>query len=248
MKRIIYILPVFVLLSCGGSDESTENSSAEGETKDDSSSTLVEADLTPFDPNSIEENVYFENTPFSGEQIISLGWKDNRGQNVIILSQVWEQDGDYSESTIYANHYADENGEMELVRQVTDYIKDCEFDAVLGFLADPIITDIDGNNRAEITLVYKMACKSDMSEDDMKVIMYEDDQKWGLRGYNWLVYPDENVPEDFDPNMENTAAEDKNDWMFERGKYKNDDDFDNAPEGFLEHANKVWLDHCFFNL
>lgn len=245
MKRLIFAVPLVLLFACGSSDESTENPKVEtSESNDDTTSTVV-AEAPPFDPNSIEENVYFENTPFNGEQIQSIGWTDNRGQNVIILSIEYEEIDQYMSAYIYANHYADETGEMKLVRQVTDYVRDCEFDIILEFLEDPIITDIDGNDRAEVTLVYKMACKSDMSEDDLKVIMYEDDQKWGLRGYNWLVYGEETVPEEFDPNMENTTKEEQNDWMFERGKYKNDDDFKNAPEGFLEHAQKVWLDNCF---
>ena len=55
------------------------------------------------------------------------------------------------------------------------------------------LTDLNENGIAEIWLIYKTACRGDVSPSDMKVIMYEASQKYAMRGQNKVQLSDDEV-------------------------------------------------------
>ncbi len=64
-----------------------------------------------------------------------------------------------------------------------DFVKDCEFDLTLGVIDDSIeVTDIDDNGRAEVSFMYRLGCRSDVSPTTLKLLMYQGTSKWALRG------------------------------------------------------------------
>ena len=109
-------------------------------------------------------------------------------------------------------------GEIRLLREITDFVKDCEFDLILGHELDAIsLTDIDNDEIGEITFIYRMACTSDVSPSTQKLIMLEDGNKYALRGTTKV--------------------------MGEGGDYEAGEEFNSAPEGFLKHADELWNEH-----
>jgi len=155
-------------------------------------------------------------------------WRDDNGINYILLTQTdpivkkgkSQYDDDKSSIYIYAYHYISGRDGYELSRKITDYELECQFDLLIGFHESSLtVTDIDGDNKAEITFSYYKTCTSDLSSKTMKLMMLEDGTKYALRG--------------------NTQIE-----GFEGGGECNiDKSFKSAPKGFLKHAKKIWDDH-----
>ena len=66
-----------------------------------------------------------------------------------------------------------------------------------------------------------MACRSDVSPSELKLIMHENSAKYALRG-NMLI---------------------KIEGFNEGGDYKVDKSFDSAPAGFLDYAKSQWKEY-----
>jgi len=72
--------------------------------------------------------------------------------------------------------------------------------------------------------MYETVCHGDVSPSDMKIIMYEGQQKFAMRGENKINY----------------GTGDNGQKMYAGGEYKIDDAFSNGPTVFLEFAKKLW--------
>lgn len=138
-------------------------------------------------------------------------WQDSNGVNIALFTS--------KENELFAYHYAVNSDLVKLLRKITDFEKDCEYDLTLAFIENSItITDLDNNNFGEITFAYKKACISDVSPMDLKLIMLENGNKFILRGSTTVNLGNEKI-----------------------GGEKNIDAlFKNAPNNFLSHANKIW--------
>jgi len=215
-------LPVFSLLSCG-SDSSEENS----EVDSTDSLTSVEA---------VEEELVIDITmnkileipsacKVEGDLVDAYSWKDLNGTNYFIrsLGKV-EEGGDLdglptASQYLYAYHYTENSkGEFELVEDIVDFVKDCEFDIIIGHELDAIsLTDLDSNQVGEIAFVYRTSCTSDVSPSTQKLILLENGAKYALRGSTKV--------------------------MGMGGEFEADPSFETAPKGFQEHAESLWNDH-----
>lgn len=132
------------------------------------------------------------------------------------------------ECELYGYHYVSSGGSYTLLWKIQDYVKECWFDLTLDFITGSLsITDLNENGIAESTFLYKMACRSDVSPSELKLIMHENDVKYALRG-----------------NMQI-----KIEGVAEGGNYKVDKSFDSAPQGFLDYAKSQWKEYRleFFN-
>ncbi len=106
------------------------------------------------------------------------------------------------------------------VWQARDFVQQCEFDLSLEFLDGAIeVTDVDENGLGEISFLYVLGCRSDVSPDTMKLLMYEDATKYALRG----------------ESMVQVNATD-----FIGGEFQVDPSFDKAPAAFLDFARAKW--------
>ena len=85
----------------------------------------------------------------------------------------------YYKNTIF------QNNQVIQTWKVYDYIDDCPVDIVASFVKNTFkITDLDNNGVAEIWLMYKTVCHGDVSPSEMKIIMYQGNQKFAMRGEN----------------------------------------------------------------
>ena len=101
-----------------------------------------------------------------------------------------------------------------------DFVNQCEFDLTLDVLEGSIrLTDLDGDGEPEVSFVYRLACRSDVSPLDAKLLMYEGATKYALRGQT-----KERVGEN----------------EFAGGDFKVDPAFEQAPKQFVEFAKAQW--------
>lgn len=175
------------------------------------------------------------NLSYSGNALEILKWNDKAGENILILSltkKITKRDSygeEYFEKELYIYHYIkNSNGQTNLSRKITDNIKECPFDVTLEFIKNSLtITDLDKNGWTEITVLYKLCCRSDVSPSDMKLMMLEKGNKYALRG-TMIV--------DVIPQPELQQYIDEYGW----GKYKVDPAFNSADSKLLKFAKQQW--------
>jgi hypothetical protein len=148
---------------------------------------------------------------YEGEVLSKKVWKDTNGENVVLFAK--------NESEINVYHYLVKPEEPKLLRKVYDVVENCEWDTVLEFVEQSItVTDLDKNDIGEITFAYRIACISDVSPKELKLLVLENGDKYIIRGETVI----------------NLGSE-------EMGGDKNiDPSFESAPKEFLLHADEVW--------
>lgn len=156
-----------------------------------------------------------------------IKWKDDTGIFIVILSETGRlvdkgkpMDEEIGSSYLYANCYLQKNIATENKWKISDFVKDCPFDITAAFVKGTLqITDLNANGIAEVWVMYKVTCRSDVSPSDMKIIMYEGDKKHAMRGQNKV------------PSGDNT---------FLGGDYKFDTAFNEAQKSIKDFAIKLW--------
>ncbi len=110
-------------------------------------------------------------------------------------------------------------GKKEVWR-AKDFVDACEFDLTLELLEGSIeVTDLDDDGEPEISFLYQLACRSDVSPKVVKLLMYEGATKYALRG---------------------ESREQVGEHEFMGGDFKADPAFARAPPKFLEFARAKW--------
>lgn len=122
-----------------------------------------------------------------GNTVECLQWNDSLGQNILILTETGriegQSDTENAHAALCAYHYFINKERTELVWKVYDFIDDCPVDIICEFYKNAVtITDLDNDGVAEITLLYALACKGDISPDTKKLIMYAGKNKFVIRG------------------------------------------------------------------
>jgi hypothetical protein len=121
---------------------------------------------------------------------------------------------------LYANHFILKGNDTLQTWRVYDFISDCPVDIEAKFIKNSFqVTDLNQDGRGEIWIMYKTVCHGDVSPSDMKIIMYQGQQKYAIRGQNKVQITDKE---------------------FYGGKYKIDKAFANGPKVFLTFAKKLW--------
>ncbi|RYZ35584.1 MAG: hypothetical protein EOP49_33355 [Sphingobacteriales bacterium] len=181
-------------------------------------------------------------------------WKDNLGTNFLVLSGtaiIAGENSDERAQQLFGYHYITQDTGYRLLWKLADGVEGCPVDVTAEFITTATrITDLDNDGIAETTLMYKLACRGDVSPAGMKLIMHEDSLKYALRGTMWMDMPV--LDPDSDPGIPLTeknidleslpgyqgAQED-----FEKtyGRYKTEKEFLHAPPVFLEFARRHWL-------
>ena len=132
---------------------------------------------------------------------------------------------------LFANIYEFKDGNPVLVREVKDFVLDCNFDGGANFLVESFtITDLNGNGRPELTFLYDLKCTGDLSPSRMKLIMLEGREKIALRG----LRISEQVYESDIKEVQSTKKE------LGWGRFKNDNDFRGKHPLFLEFSRLRW--------
>lgn len=153
--------------------------------------------------------------------VASVRWTDDLGDNLIEIIETDEQwNGDKRTKELFGYHYITDRDQKKELWKVYDFIKDCEVDVTLSYVdGSLIVTDLNNDGISETMFVYKMSCKGDVSNDDMKLIMHEGKKKYAIRGSTNLIM---------------------NGQSLQQGTMRVDTAFDNAPDSFLEFAKEQW--------
>lgn len=180
-------------------------------------------------------------------------WKDSLGANILILSYVPEykvKSTEYSDDTyaseLVACQYIKTDSGFKLLWKLNDIVKECPFDITCRFFKGSVtISDLNKNGVAEVTVVYKLSCRSDVSPDQMKLIMHEDTVKYALRGF---TCDPGNGPhqkgcienKELNLAMLKKPAEEWEQMVQAAGRYENEKDFSKAPKEFLPFVRIQW--------
>lgn len=162
----------------------------------------------------------------SGKINAAVTWDDASGKHYVITSLTGEfkssssSSEDSRDSELYAYHYVSFKDSTSMLWRVYDFVKDCPLDIQVSFIKNTLqVTDLNNDGIAEIWVMYKLACRGDIGPCDMKVIMYQDRQKFAMRGQN---------------KVQITEGE------FYGGEYKFDKAFIEGPAVFRDFAKKLW--------
>ncbi len=156
----------------------------------------------------------------SDEAIVdkALTFEDKNGKNYLVATILQNRSDEWETKTILVQHYIEKsNKELVLLRQITDKEEHCEFDNDLQLLPESLrITDLDKNQYAEITFMYKLGCRSDVSPITLKLMVIENGNKAAIRGNT--------IPRGFNFAKEKVA----------------DGSFKKLPKIIQDQANKLW--------
>lgn len=143
---------------------------------------------------------------------------DKNGKNYFVATTLQNRSDEWESKGILIQQYIEKpNKELVLLRQITDYENRCEFDNDLQFLTESLtISDLDKNKYAEITFLYKVGCRSDISPITLKLMVIENGNKAAIRG--------KTIPRGFDFPKEKVA----------------DGSFNKLPKQIQDQANKLW--------
>ena len=183
---------------------------------------LAQFKVTKLDKNSIPKDIQY-----TGNIVQAVRWIDNTGNNIVILTATDKTqsknapDEGYSDGALYAYHYLVSGDSIKQTWKVYDYVKECPVDMFLYFVDKTFgVTDLNKDGKAEVWMMYKVSCQGDVSPIPMKIIMYQDNKKFAVRG---------------------TTRTSANEYM--GGEFTFDDAFKNAPVEFRQYAEKLWKQH-----
>jgi hypothetical protein len=163
-----------------------------------------------------------------GEPQQILGWKDKNGENLIVLTEtkeLWDSKEENRSKELYALHYIQQAGAWKLSRQIYDFVKNCPFDVMLNFVPNSLtVTDQDKDGLGEVTFLYTLGCRSDVSPDDLKLMLLENGQKYAIRG-NTILMVNGQISDDYN---------------FTKPVKTFDPAFAKAPAALKEYASQQW--------
>lgn len=163
----------------------------------------------------------------AGASSLTASFSDSDGEHRVVFTehaQVTKKDQRSKRLTVRHEQRGDDRAAWALVWEAKDFVDDCEFDLTVAFVdASIAITDLDGDGRAEISFLYQLACRSDVSPLTLKLLMYEGTTKYALRGQSRVKVGEENGKD-----------------LEEGGSHEVDPAFAKAPPSFLAHATGQW--------
>lgn len=164
-----------------------------------------------------------------GEVVDGARWSDSTGENFVLLCREgpFRSPGsaheDERDVELHAHRFVRSGKSWRRAWTVRDFERNCPLDLSVEFLPGSLtVTDLDGNGIAEVTFLYRLACRGDMSPSRMKLIMYEGTKKYAIRGITTMP-----------PEIA----------FGHRGEMTPDAAFEKAPPAFLEYARARW--HAF---
>lgn len=207
MKKVFYMVLLSILVFCFSAAKTTNNVSIPKEIK------------------------------YSGKLRDFVTFADSLGTHILITSEL--ENSQERSSYIFAYDYLkkDKNSTYKLNWKLEDGITKCGEDYFSTFKDTPAITDLDKNGIKEVTMAYSQVCTGGISSSEYKVIMRENQNKYGLRGATF------DPISKGDPNLNPCCyvVNDDYDDPADAGKYQNEKDFKKAPKEFLDYAKKVWI-------
>jgi uncharacterized protein YcfL len=258
ITHLLFSTALFLLLiGCSSNKENSKNQ--------DSLSQLIDTippveNISPSKdstkPSSVRGSALSSEYSYKGDFQEAWKWYDANGKNVLILSkseQLEQSSNEYDEfegrtAELFAKHYLMRSStpKPEILWELYDLEKLCEFDLTAAFVFSPVFTDLDQDNVKESFIAYKLACRSDLSPARMKIIVHENKDKYALRGDMFIrmnpEVEDTFAIEKWEPDLSKVSL-DKEDYVGTWGRYENAKDFSGAPAAFLEKAKELWVEN-----
>lgn len=185
------------------------------------SSIYGQMSVTKIDSTKIPKEI-----KYSGHITNSVKWTDSLGLNYVLATETGEylikdKNGDeFKNAELYVYHYVLKGDSLKLLWRIYDFNKDCGFDLYVSFIDKTFkVTDLDKNGIAEVWVMYENQCTSDVSPAPTKIIMYEGNKKYAIRGENKVKISEKE---------------------FVGGQYTLDDNFKNANPLFRQFAINLW--------
>ena len=178
--------------------------------------------INPLDLTKLPQGINYE-----GQIKTAVRWTDSLGDNIAILTETGvfqnkkskHEDGG-QDAELFAYHYLVKADSAFQTWRVYDFISDCPLDVEARFIKNAFqVTDLNQDGISEVWLMYKTACHGDISPCDMKIIMYQGQQKYAMRGHNKVKVSEKE---------------------FYGGDYKFDTIFQNGLKIFRDFAKKMW--------
>lgn len=242
MRIILLTCLCVVLFSC----KSSKNKKGNEENGDNKT--------PPVSATAVTEAQIPASAKYEGKLQEAWQWADKSGDNILVTSYVEPYDdkekNEYGEegrsAALNAYLYVKKDGDYQLIWKANDGEKSCPFDITCGFIKGATtITDLDSDGIAETTIQYRLACRSDVSPAEMKLIMHEGSEKYFLQGLSWLKTSPEDsfTVAESDVNLETLPGYNKtqDEFMKTFGRYDSEKGFAGAPPEFLSYARKQWM-------
>lgn len=144
------------------------------------------------------DRVSYEEIPktidFRGTVVECLKWTDSLGENLLIQSVSGhflvneEESDDKWELYAYLFRKGKDETAYKKVWRMYDYNLCFGVDWYAGFIPHATtITDIDGNGITEVSIPYVLICRGGVDPGTMKIIMYEGNNKYAVRGKTMIL-------------------------------------------------------------
>lgn len=183
--------------------------------------------LTNLDVSKLPPEIKYE-----GKIKNAVQWTDELGINIVVISETgiyksekFTHEDEGMDAELFAYHFLDSDGMLIDVWKVYDFISDCPVDIEASFIKNTLqVTDLNKDKIAEVWLMYKTVCHGDVSPSDMKIIMYQGNQKYAMRGQNKV----------------NAGTDESGKETFIGGDFKFDKAFKSGPAEFRTFATNLW--------
>ncbi len=163
-----------------------------------------------------------KNVKYKGSIDTAVKFSDQEGDHVIFTTEDDAIDTGQRRTGIYLHAYCYTVKANKWISawQLYDFTDECDFDISGGFLARTFaITDLNHDGKAEVWLMYNLACRSDVSPSDVKIIMHEGSKKYALRGNS---------------RVKVNATD------YYGGDYKFDEAFKHGSKEYMNYAMQLW--------
>ena len=164
----------------------------------------------------------------------AVTWKDGQGVHYVLTTETGEykskdEDGEkVKNAELYAYHFVSKGDSIKQLWRIYDYSKDCDVDVSVAVIKKAFrVTDLNKNGVAEVWVMYENQCTGDVSPAPTKIIMYEGNKKYAIRGEGGLRV----VGKDY-----------------AKGQYTMDESFKNGNALFRQFAVNLWAKYNLKNL
>jgi hypothetical protein len=173
-----------------------------------------------------------EGIAYQGSVKRAVQWDDSMGTHIVITAETgvyrsttFDHVSDGVDAELFAYHFRIHNDSVVRLWRVYDFIADCPVDIEASFLEEtPVVTDLNKDGTVEIWLLYRTACRGDVSPSKMKIIMYQGTQKFAMRGESRVF----------------VGKDESGTRHYLGGKYAFDAAFNEGPRSFREFAKQLW--------
>jgi len=214
-KTLVLVIVLFFTFSCNNNNSDSNNVVNSDNQQENEN---LDFKILSFSDSEIPNNLY------SGTITTGKKWQDKAGINYFFISEkTVSRDTDSETISTYkinGYHYIKSNGEFKLIREIKDYINECDAILDCGLMENSLeLTDINDDNYGEISFVYYMYCAMDLSPSAMKLMLLENGEKYPIRGSSYIQMG-------------------QNSRM--GGKTNIDPAYNTAPDGFKDFAERKW--------